>query len=478
MCDLHREEDLGALRKGITEFVDGLTVALMNCRLYSKDHPRVKSSIASLLGCVDTLAKEDGQAGLVLGSADGFLFYRAKPLLRASLSSARVIEALKSCRAGGFTIGPQAGEQDLLALVDLLGAQKKEYAGIGEVNGDLTRRGGRFIRFLPEYRSDEENRGTPDVGLLEAIGDHGAGVEPIPFKVPAALYQQTVTLLQDCAVRACHAEQIDLDCVRGFVESILGRLAEDSETMMGLSRYERYDAYTFGHSIRVCFLALNFAEALFQGEERLLRVGLAALLHDIGKARVPFEVLHSTTKLSPEERAEMNKHTVHGGEILLALPGVDPLAVSIAFSHHQTPAGGGYPDTIHAVRQSIGTRMIKICDVYEALTAVRPYKPRMSPTRAYRVMISMKGHFDTALLRRFIEVNGIYPVGSLVKISTGEQARVLEQTADPLSPVVRFVLDDRGAPLPPDPELVHDLSGREPKAGPRVVGIVDEAPAN
>src|SRR5258705_8482717 len=326
-CDVRRDEEQGAQRRGIKELVDELTVALMNSRLYAKDHPRVQSSITSLLRCVENLSKDAGSNGLVLGSADGFLFYRAKPLLRASLSSARVIDALKSCGAGGFSIGAQAGEQDVMALVDLLAANRKSSSGIHGVNHDLGRRGGRFIQFLPEYRAEASDVGPADGGLLEALGDHGSGLEPIPFKVPAALYQQTVTLLQDCAVRVCHGEDIDLDRVRGFVESILARLAQDSDSMMGIARYERYDAYTFGHSIRVCFLALNFAEALVQGEELLLRIGLAALLHDIGKARVPFEVLHSTTKLSPEERIEMNKHTTHGGEILLGLPEVDPLAV-------------------------------------------------------------------------------------------------------------------------------------------------------
>ncbi|HEV8114558.1 MAG TPA: HD-GYP domain-containing protein [Planctomycetota bacterium] len=475
MCDLHREEEQGAQRRGITELVDELTVALMNSRLYARDHPRVQSSITSLLRCVDNLSKDDDSNGLVLGTADGFLFYRAKPLLRASLSSARVIEALKSCGAGGVSIGKEASEQDVMALVDLLAANRKAYAGIQEANVDLARRGSKFIQLLPEYHAEGGGIGPADGNLLAALGDHGVGLEPIPFKVPAALYQQTVTLLQDSAVRVCHGEDIDLDRVRGFVESILGRLAQDSDSMMGLARYERYDAYTFGHSIRVCFLALNFAESLVQREEMLLRIGLAALLHDIGKARVPFEVLHSTTKLSPEERIEMNKHTTHGGEILLGLPEVDPLAVSIAFSHHQTLDGGGYPSTLHTVRQSIGTRIIKICDVYEALTAVRPYKPRMSPVRAYRVMISMKNHFDSALLRRFIEVNGIYPVGSLVKLSTGEQARVVKQTAAPLSPVIRIELDNLGAPLAPDDSPLQDLSGREAGSEPRIVELLEDA---
>ena len=245
--------------------------------------------------------------------------------------------------------------------------------------------------------------------------------------------------------------------------------------MLGLSRYERYDAYTFGHSIRVCFLALNFAATLYAREEMLLRIGLAALMHDIGKARVPYEVLHSTSRLSQEERVLMNLHTNHGGEILLAAHDVDPLVVASAFGHHQTLDGGGYPTTSHPVRQSASTCIVKICDVFEALTAVRPYKPRMSAAKAFQVMLTMKGHFEPHLLRKFMKFTGIYPTGTILRLSSGEQACVLRQTADPLAPIVRIEVDDLGAALQADPDLVHDLSSRNAAARWSIAGVVDSA---
>jgi HD-GYP domain-containing protein (c-di-GMP phosphodiesterase class II) len=211
---------------------------------------------------------------------------------------------------------------------------------------------------------------------------------------------------------------------------------DDPKAMLSLARYEQYDAFTFGHSIRVCFLALDFARTMTQDEALLQRIGLAALLHDVGKAWVPFEILHAKGRLSPEERAEMERHTTYGAEILLGAEACDPLAVATAFGHHRMRQGGGYPRTIHEARQSTVLKIVKICDVYEALTAVRPYKPRMSPTRAYRLMLSMEGHFDRALLRHFISTNGFYPTGGRVRLSTGDTARVSRQTADPCRPVV------------------------------------------
>jgi HD-GYP domain-containing protein (c-di-GMP phosphodiesterase class II) len=229
---------------------------------------------------------------------------------------------------------------------------------------------------------------------------------------------------------------MSIDDTTHHVESILLRLREDAKSMMSVGRYEQYDAFTFGHSIRVCMLALNFAQQITDDPRTLHRIGLAALLHDVGKAWVPFEILHTKGRLTEDERDEMGRHAEYGAEMLLDATNSDPMSVAIAFGHHRTIDNGGYPQMLHQARLFTATKVVKICDVYEALTSVRPYKPRMSPIRAYRIMISMKGHFDPGLLGRFVQVNGIYPTGSRVRLTSGETARVSAQTSDIERPVV------------------------------------------
>jgi putative nucleotidyltransferase with HDIG domain len=226
-------------------------------------------------------------------------------------------------------------------------------------------------------------------------------------------------------------------------------------------RYERYDAYTLGHSVRVCALALDFASKLTADQRLLVRVGAAALLHDIGKMRIDPDVLHHRARLSPEQRREMERHTELGAAILLSQPGVDDLAVTVSHGHHRNLDGGGYPAAAPSSRQSIVTRLVKICDVYEALTAVRPYKGAMSPTKAFRIMLDSSGAFDPALLRKFIASTGCYPVGSEVALSDGACARVLRQTADLRRPVVRLELSVEGEPLDERDRVAVDLSQPE-----------------
>jgi HD-GYP domain-containing protein (c-di-GMP phosphodiesterase class II) len=240
--------------------------------------------------------------------------------------------------------------------------------------------------------------------------------------------------------------------------------------MFSISRYEEYDAYTFGHSIRVCLLALAVARASTRDEEFVQRIGTAALLHDVGKALVPFEVLHKRGRLSAEERHEMEKHPVHGAGVLLANRESDPLAVSAAYGHHRTVDGNGYPRTRGHYEQSIVTRIVKICDVFEALTAVRPYKPAMSPAKAYRIMLGMPGHFDPGLLRRFMQVTGLYTAGTRVRLDDGRVGRVLRQTADLDRPVVEILEEPDGSPLDRVPLPVVDLTAPGSSEATVVVG--------
>ena len=449
MCDLHdRDASATAVPKTITDLVDELVVAVTNSRIYAAGHPRVAATLNQLAACLEGVCSSGSWPVVKLGAADGYLFFDRRPLLGASLAGTKILEPLDKLGSGGISFDRGATGEDFSMLVQLLGREAKRMSGREEANRFLQSSGVTSIELLPRYSSGDYTRlggvDGSDIPPPPSAGEVEIAEPPI-LSIPAHLYQSVVSTLQDMMIRAARGDQLDFSNALSFVERAVEQLDAQPHELLRLSRYERYDAFTFGHSIRVGLLAIAFARTITRDPNFLFRIGIAALMHDIGKARVPFEVLHSTGRLNDEERAAMNRHTEHGGRILLDMDGSEPMAIAAALGHHRTIGGGGYPQTLHEVQLSTCTRMVKICDVYEALTAVRPYKDRMSPTRAYRIMMSMKGHFDPALLKWFIYVNGIYPVGSSVRLSTGERAVVAERTQSLKHPIVLIEGDSNRA---------------------------------
>lgn len=443
MCDIHNyheDESDEQTPEGVHLFVDAFLLALTNSRVYSETHPRVRTSLESL---AQTLTRHlDALQGDVLqiGVAEGYLFFDRRPLLSASESSPRLIQTLEAIGSGGIAFHRGAGSEDFLGLAHLFAMRNVQDLGMLEANLELDAVGAKKVRLLSPYAAGEE-LGTRAL----SAGEEGGGGEDLPsLEVPTVLYRDVFDHLTDVVTSVFRGQLFRLDDTRTHVERILQELNRSAGAMMTASHYEHTEAdqFQFRHSIRVACLALNYAQGLTKSPEFLQRIGTAALLHDIGKGRLDWSILHNPGRLTADEREEMERHTEFGARLLLELEDCDPMAVAIAFGHHRTLEGGGYPQTMHRVDVSLATKLVKICDVYEALTARRPYKDPMSPTLSYRIMMQMNGQgeaqqFDPALLHRFILLNGVYPAGSWVKLDSGEVACVEKQTAVLQAPIVQ-----------------------------------------
>ena len=437
MCDIRTYDEQEVARPtGVHTFVNELLLALTNARVYSADHPRVRTSLEALSRSLETHLDALQREVLQIGASESYLFFDQRPLISASQAAPRLLHILASVGAGGLSFMRGAGAHDFLALARLLARKNADSLDVLTANLELERAGSDNVRLLAAY----------DAGQIEDAGTAGGegGTRALPvLEVPAKLYRGVFDHLTDVVTSVFRGHLFRLDETRGFVENILKNLGQGARSLASAGRYEHSDAdqFQFRHSIRVACLALNFARGLTRDEKFLERIGTAALLHDVGKGRLDWTILHNPGRLSDEERREMERHTVLGAETLLDMEDCDPMAVAIAFGHHRTLAGGGYPVAVHEPDLSLATRLIKICDVYEALTARRPYKDPMSPTRSYRIMMNMNqqsggSHFDLQLLHRFILVNGVYPEGSWVLLDSGEVACVQRQSDRLEAPIV------------------------------------------
>jgi HD-GYP domain-containing protein (c-di-GMP phosphodiesterase class II) len=181
---------------------------------------------------------------------------------------------------------------------------------------------------------------------------------------------------------------------------------------------------------------------------------MAALMHDIGKVQTPNEILNKPGKLTDEEFAILKRHTVDGAEILRRTPEMPTLAPVVAFEHHLRADGTGYPAASRP-QLNLGTSLCGIADVYDAMRSKRVYQPAVPTDRILAVLKDNDGsQFDRNLVRRFVQLVGIYPAGNMVRLDTGEVAVVLKAYApDPYRPQVRVLLGRDGLPLSPTQDL-------------------------
>jgi HD-GYP domain-containing protein (c-di-GMP phosphodiesterase class II) len=218
--------------------------------------------------------------------------------------------------------------------------------------------------------------------------------------------------------------------------------------------------------VRVALIALEVARAAGASEHQLLLVGNAGLLHDIGKSRLPQEVLFKQGALDEDEWRAMAEHPRLGAQLLVEQDDVHPSAIGAAFCHHMAPAGGGYPDALVRFDPSGISRLIRICDVFEALTAVRPYKRDLTPLEAMARMNRQAEQFDRRWLRFFFRTVGIYPIGTRLRLDGGESALVVRHGSSCERPVVRLLTDAAGRPLAedrPELEIGVPVDGRTPR---------------
>ena len=233
------------------------------------------------------------------------------------------------------------------------------------------------------------------------------------------------------------------------VEGLAEAVTANRTALVALTAMRNYDNYTFTHMVNVSILTMAQARALGI-EGRLLReFGLSALMHDIGKVRTPKAILGKPDALTDEEFAIMRRHRVDGAQILRRTPEVPMLAPVVAFEHHLRLDGSGYPVGVRRESLNVATMLCGI-DVYDAMRSQRTYQQSFPTERILPVQKRNDGtQFDQHLIRRFVQLLGIYPPGTLVRLGTGEVAVVVEVHApEPSRPRVRVLFDPEGTRVP------------------------------
>lgn len=252
-----------------------------------------------------------------------------------------------------------------------------------------------------------------------------------------------------------------------LARSIGASIERDAKALINLVRLKEKDEYTYLHSVAVCALMMNFARHLGLDGPVVQELGVAGLLHDVGKVAVADEILNKNGGLSESERRSVRGHPRAGHRLLEHSADVPAAALEVSLRHHEKVDGSGYPDGLKGDDLSLFARMGAICDVYDAVTSNRPYKDAWTPCEALTEMQGWDGHFDAALLDRFADSLGIYPVGTLVRLSTGELGIVMGSEGEAYEDVAVRVFFDCEALAECEP---FDRAIAPAAENPRIVG--------
>ena len=392
-------------------------------QLYARDHPLVAKSVEGLLTALKPLLQQS--PAVTVGIVAGQLVVADTPMPKASATMGELMKRLTDHQIEriSFERGLTADEAlgFMLAIAALSGKSGGETAW-------------NFTHIKVGRIAAEDRRSDGVAGDMAAI---------------RRLYSGAVTAAQDVWDAAETEGAPDLPGALQAIDGLADAVTQNRTAIVALTAMRNYDNYTFTHMVNVSILTMGQARALGI-EGRLLReFGLSALMHDIGKVRTPKEILNKPEKLTDAEFDVMKRHVVDGAEILRRTPEMPILAPVVAFEHHLRNDGSGYPVGAHRAMLNLGTMLCSIADVYDAMRSQRSYQQAFPTDRILAVLQRNDGtQFDQNLVRRFVQLLGIYPAGNLVRLKTGEIAVVLRVHApDQYRPRVRVLFAPDGARL-------------------------------
>ena len=362
-----------------------LAAALRSVQLYAPDHPLVGRSIATLAGTLGVMLTTS--PSIAIGIVGEELVVADVPVPRAAESMGKVKQQLKDLGIERIVIDHGVPPEELTRFVQAIGAPGATEASTASLS-QL-----RHIR----------------VGRLQS-GDTGKTAKA-DLAAYRRVYDDAVSVAESVWDSAKQDGMPDPKAGREVVDSLAQEVSQNRTALLALTALKDYDSYTFTHMVNVSILTMGQARGLGIEGSLLRELGFAALLHDIGKVKTPAEILNKPDKLTDREFEILRRHPVDGAAILRQTPDVPTLAPIVAFEHHLRQDGTGYPFGLSRPTLNLGTVLCGIADVYDAMRSQRAYQQAFPTDRILAVLQRNNGdQFDQHLVRRFVQLVGIYPV--------------------------------------------------------------------
>jgi len=317
--------------------------------------------------------------------------------------------------------------------------QKLINVGVTHLTVDTSRQkpAEKIDKILPEVKGKTERQEPKK-------SEHGVSLDQEMSKA-SKLYDDAKSLQHKILNNLTEHKTINITEAKESTDAIVDSIFRNQDALSCMTRLRIKDEYLVEHSLNVSILMTLFAKHLDFERQVIEHLALGAFLHDIGKVLVPPEILHKTGKLTPQEYDVMKSHVNLGIEVLKDSPDLPELVNEVVQQHHERLDGKGYPNQLHEQQISRYGRMIAIVDSYDAMTAERVYKSGMHPIKAFKILMKEAPNgYDNSLVEQFVNCLGIYPIGTLVKLTSGKLGLISRlNKSQPLLPFVRVFYNTR-----------------------------------
>ena len=295
------------------------------------------------------------------------------------------------------------------------------------------------------------------------------------LKVARTIHDEALTLARRIFDGVGSGAPVHSSAARKVVADLLSSITRSPEANLLLAHMRRFENDLMIHAVNVCVLSLVVA-TMERLDNNLTALGMGAMLHDVGKSRLPRNLLRRAGTYTEQERRLMERHPILGATILRQSENIPELTQRIAIEHHERIDGSGYPYGTRGAEISLSSQLVAITDLYDNMLSGR-YKPPLQPIEVLRQLYlqSNAGALDRGLVEKVIHCLGVYPIGSLVELNTGERGIVIATNrADSLKPALRIVSSADGAAEPNGP-IVDLAESHSDSVEPRIFRALDPA---
>lgn len=435
-------------QSGLTDRINHLGKQLVNqffvifktAHIHSSGNVALDQPIQNLLATLRALRAQTGTDIFISGQGDSLYVndVKMKMDIDGFISFISVIEEFRKRQIAEVLFKEMVNAQDLkkfiFALVQVSPKQSEPFDALKQ---QILKQGITGVEIEPEDSNKDES-------MLEPTRDAKQRAKNT--------YLRTIGIVTEVMDSVKVRQSISLRKSKRVVQSMVDLLLRDESTMLGLTTIRNHDEYTYNHCVNVGILAMAIGQRLGYEKRRLCELGLSAIFHDIGKSDIPLEVLNKPSEFTEEEWKVMRRHPILGVKHLVRLKGLDDLSMKIiigGFEHHLNYDLSGYPKLATPRDLTLFGRIISLVDCYDALTSSRVYnRVPFPPDKALKFMLSKSGQaFDPILIKIFVNCIGVYPLGTMVLLSTGEIAVVVQTNAHPEKldlPRVKLITDRHG----------------------------------